>query len=253
MEEVKTWLLSYGLNETEIKVYLCILGSPEIKVSDIQTRTGLVRTTIYYALSSLKSGGLISENTQNNIKTYRCNDPNALRYKIELEVSQQRQKLKQLDGLKSVFESIKSEKPAGQSHISRYEGIEPVKKAIEEAFRCDSKRWHILASRDNFLYHMSKKYQRYYLDERKRRGITAKTLWEPADSKPSLAIEDVFYRNPRMLPKEFQGAFNSLIILYDNTTLIIDPYSQKTAHAVHNQASTQLLRLLFDFIWQTVK
>ena len=253
MEEVKKWLASYGLNETEIKVYLCVLKLPDMKVSDIQIQTGLVRTTIYYALSNLKSGGLISENTQNNVRAYRCNDPDALRYKIEYEVAQQRQKLEQLDDLKAVFESIKSEKPAGQSHISRYEGIEPIKKAIEAAFRCDSKRWHIIASRDNFLYHMNKKYQRYYLDERKRRGITAKTLWEPTDSKPSLAIEDVFYRNPRTLPKEFQGAFNSLIILYDNTTLIIDPHAQKTAHAIHNQASTHLLRLLFDYIWRTVK
>lgn len=253
MDEIKKWLASYGLNTTEISVYLCILQYPDIKVSDIQLQTGLVRTTIYYTLSKLKAESLISENTQNNVKTYRCTEANALKRNIESDISTQRQKLEQLDSLQEVFDSVKAKKTKAASYVARYEGVEAVKKSIEEAFRCNSTQWDIIAARDNFLYHMSRQYQQYYLKERKRRGIKAKTLWEPTDETKPVSIEDTFYRNPRVLPEEFRGAFNSLVILYDDTTLIIDPFSQKTAHAIHNPASTNMLRLMFNALWQNAK
>ncbi len=253
MQEINKWLRSYGLNDTEIAVYTCILEHPGRKVSDIQRQTGLVRTTIYYTLSQLKANGLISENTQNNVRTYRCADIDALKRNIESTIKTERQKIEQLDSLKNVFQTLNAKKPQQDSYVARYEGTEAIKQAIEQAMRCDSKQWHIIAARDNFLYHMSKQYQKYYLEERKHRGITAKTLWEPTDNIKTPSVEDVFYRNPRVLPEEFRGAFNSLVILYDNTTLIIDPYNQKTAHAIHNSASTELLRLVFNFIWQNTK
>jgi len=253
MDEVYKWLKSYGLNDTEIKVYACILGHPETKVVDIQRQTGLVRTTIYYTLAQLKSGGLISENTQNNIKTYRAADSAVLKQNIESEITQQQNKLSQFDGLKTIFDQLQTRKPDSASFVARYEGIGPIKQAIEQAMRCESKHWYIIAARDNFLYHTSKQYKQYYLAERKRRGITAKTLWEPTDDFRPPSVEDMFYRNPRRLPEEFLGAFKSLVILYDDTTLIIDPYGQKTAHAIHNATSTQLLRLVLNLIWKTAK
>jgi sugar-specific transcriptional regulator TrmB len=249
MEEFKRWLKSYGLNTTEINVYVHILKHPGCKVADIQRHTGLVRTTIYYALSNLKTEGLVSENQQNNIRTYRASDISSLAGNIETAIHEKQQKLEELDALKPLFEKLESKKPPTESFVARFEGVTPIKQAIEEAFRCNSKRWHIIASRKNFLYYTSKNYKEYYLAERKRRGITAKTLWEPTDEFHAPSVEDVFYRNPRKLPEEFHGTFSSLVILYDDTTLVIDSYEQKTAHAIHNPTSTHLLRLMHEFAW----
>lgn len=253
MRKIKEWLRSYGLNDTESTVYLCILEHPEIKVSDIQHLTGLVRTTIYNSLSQLKSDGLLSENLQNNVKTYRAADTKMLESNIQTKVVAEQHKLETLEELKPIFRSMQIKKPVTDSFVSRYEGIESVKQGIEEAFRCNTKRWYVIASRDNFLYHTSKQYQQYYLKERRRRNIISKTLWEPTDDFQTPSVEDVFYRNPRKLPKEFLGAFTSLVILYDDTTLIIDPYEEKTAYAVHDETSTHLLRLLFESIWRNAK
>lgn len=250
MEKLKLWLGNYGLNKTEIDIYICILKHPEIKVSDIQKQTGLVRTTIYYTLAQLKSQGLLSENLQNNVKTYRATDINTLHNNIESEILDKKSQLDQLNDLGPMIKDLQSAVLQDSSYVARFEGIGPVKQAIEEALRCNSKRWHIIASRDNFLHYCSKQYQQYYLKERKRRGITAKTLWEPTDEFAVHDLEEVFYRNPRKLPEEFRGTFNSLIIIYDKTTLIVDPYEQKTAHAIHNPTSTHLLRLLHEFAWK---
>lgn len=250
MNPVKRWLKQYGLNETETAVYLCILSHPGYKVADIQRETSLVRTTIYYALSNLKTEGLVSENRQNNIRTYHASDMSSLEDKIQTTIHDQQQQLEELHDLKGAFDSLTCSAPSSDSYVARFEGTSSIKQAIEQAFRCESKRWHIIASRKNFLYYTSKSYKKYYLEERMRRGITAKTLWEPTDEFHTPSVEEVFYRNPRKLPVEFYGAFNSLVIIYDDTTLVIDPYDQKTAHAIHNPTSTRLLRLLHEFAWQ---
>ena len=250
MDKLRNWLKAYGLNDTEIIVYLYIHKHPGIKVSEIQRQTGLVRTTIYYSLAQLKTDGLVFESVQNNVKTYHPAPVDVLRQSIETTIATENRKLDQLAPLEALFKRMTSTKPTGESFVARYEGLQPVKQAVEAALRCESKRWHIIAARDNFLYHTSKSYQKYYLEERQRRSITAKTLWEPVESSYQPSTKDVFYRNPRRLPKNFLGKFQSLVILYDDTTLIIDSYGKKTAHAIHDAESTQLLRLLHESIWE---
>lgn len=251
MQPLIKWLREYGLNPTEVRVYICILQNPEVKVADLQRLTSIVRTTLYYTLSELKSKGLISEGTQNNVKFYRANDTSVLEQELETTVNQKRQQQAELENLKPLLSKLRKKRASTQeSYVARYEGVEPIKQALEQAFRCHSKRWHIIASRDNFLYHASKAYQQYYLSERRKRGITAKTLWEPTDEFRAPSVDEIIYRNPRLLPEEFRGTFKALVILYDNTTLIIDAYHEKTAHAIHNATSTNLLRRLHETVWK---
>ncbi len=249
MKELIQWLHSYGLNKTELTVYLAVLKHPHAKTADVQRDTGLVRTTLYYSLAELKSKGLISENLQNNVKTYETTDTSVLRNEIETVIQDKQRRLHELTTLQPVFEALSSTPPAADTHIARYEGIYGVKQAIEHAMRSTSKKWVVVAARDNFLRHMPKAYQQYYLEERKRRGITVKTLWEPIDNPKIPTAEDIFYRNPRRLPEQFRGMFQSLVILYDDTTLIVDSYEQKTAHAIKSEQSTKLLRMLLEHVW----
>jgi predicted transcriptional regulator len=250
VDKIRAWLKTYGLNDTEISVFLCILKHPKIKTAEIQRQTGLVRTSIYYSLAQLKTDGLISENIQNNIKTYRVASTDTLRLNIESTIKQENQKLEQLGSLDYLFEHVKTSATGNDSFVARFEGARSIKQAIEGALRCESKKWHIIAARDNFLYHTSKSYQGYYLNERKRRKIIAKTLWEPVKTGTVPSVEDIFYRHPKHLPNNFLGTFKSLVILYDDTTLIIDSYDQKTAHAINNRECTNLIRLMHECIWQ---
>lgn len=250
MNELEQWLISYGLNDTEIAVYLCIVEHPHSKTADVQKYTSLVRTTIYYSLAELKNKGLITENYQNNIKTYQANNPAVLATSIESEISHHTAMLDELQTVKTFFDTAgRAAATKSTTHVSRYEGEAAVKQAIELALRCDSKRWHVIASYDNFLRHTSKKFQQHYLSERKRRSILAKTLWEPRNSSKIPSTRDIVFRNPRILPTEFRGNFDSLVILYDDITLIVQPYEQLTAHAIHDASCTHLMRLLFMSIW----
>lgn len=251
MNQLTDWLQRYGLNDTEIAVYVCILENAHCKTADIQRVTGLVRTTIYYSLAELKTKGLLTENFQNNIKTYTVNDPSSLSESIQARIDKQASLLGELEDIGKAYSLIQSaDTRAKESHIARFEGEPAIKQALEQAFRCQSKRWHVIASYDNFLRHTSKEYQQYYLSERKRRGIIAKTLWEPTDTFKAPNLKDIFFRNPRLLPEDFRGNFDSLVVLYDDTTLIVQPHKQLTAHSIHDHSSTHLMRLLFMSLWK---
>lgn len=252
MNGVKQWLHSYGLNDKETDIYLVIARLPSCKAVDIQRETGFVRTTIYYALNQLKAQGLISENVDNNIRTFRANDSSVFRNHIEQTIQAEQTRLNNVSTIEDYLSAI-SKSAAKESFVSRHEGVRAIKSAIETAMRCDSKLWHVLAARDNFLAHMPKTYQKYYLNERERRGITAKTLWEPTYTNTAISLKDTALRSPRRLPDSFAGNFNSLVIIYDETVLIVDPYSQKTAHAISSDATAELMRMMFMAIWSTAK
>lgn len=252
MNDISVLLKDLGLHETEALIYIAIAKNPNCKTSDIQRETELVRTTIYHSLASLKADGYISESAQNNVRTYTVNDVQNFRSSVEEKIRQEQEKLHKVDSLEPLLNSL-VQNPSGDSSVSHYEGIEAVKKAIELALRAESKHWHIIAARENFLFNMPKSYQQYYLSERERRGIFAKTLWEPTDDCSPLSLKTLATRKPRYLPKSFKGTFNSLVIIYDDTTLIIDSYDQKTANAVHSQTTANLLRLMFDALWDSAE
>lgn len=252
MNEIKQWLFSYGLNKKEIDVYTIVLQHSGCKVSDIQKETGFVRTSIYYAINQLKAQGLIFENIDNNIRTFQAQNISVFRDQIEQKIRNEQEKLQSIGAIEEALGSLVKDN-LNESYVSRYEGIRSVKSSIEEALRCNSKTWHVLAARDNFLAHMPKSYQQYYLQERKRRNIKAKTLWEPLEKSAKISLSDTALRSPRRLPDSFAGKFNSLVIIYDDTVLIIDPYEQKTAHAINSIATANLMRMMFMAIWDSAE
>lgn len=252
MYNPKQWLLEFGLNQKEVEIYLVIAKIADCRASDIQRETGYVRTSIYYALNQLKAQGLISENIENNIRTFRVTSTSVFRNKIEESITVEQARLNEVSEFEKYLRSITESKIDG-SYVSRYEGTHAIKQAIEEALRCNSKLWYVLAAKENFLTHMPKKYQQYYLSERERRCITSKTLWESVEAVAPISLKNTALRSPRRLPEEFTGNFNSLVIMYDNSVLIIDPYDKKTAHIIHSAATSGLLRMMFMALWSSAE
>lgn len=249
MQELTTWLRRFGLHDTAIEVYICITEHPHSRTADIQKYTQFVRTSIYYSLAELKTRGLISENLQNNIRTYYAHSPEALRTDVAQSIREQETLLEDLDQASAVFRS--AQPLASQtSLVSRYEGDIAIKQAIDLAMRCTSKKWYVIASHDNYLSHTTSQYKKYYVEERVRRGIITKTLWEPHDSMKTPSVKNTVFRNPKVLPDNFRGTFESLIIIYDTTVLFVSPHGQQTAHSVQDSATAQTLRLMFTAIWQ---
>ena len=58
--KIENVLKAYGLNEKQIKVYLACLELGSASVQKISQKSGLIRTTVYEVLETLKQRGFTS-------------------------------------------------------------------------------------------------------------------------------------------------------------------------------------------------
>ncbi len=249
-DEIHKWLEEFGLNKSEITVYIAILEHPDSQVKELVAKTEILRTTLYNVLSQLKTKNLVTEATQNNVRSYRASDFSVFRHAIDARIQKDTKTIEGFEKVEQLLGSFAGTASAQDSYVERFEGVRGVKQSIEKAFRSKSKNWYIIAPVDNFLFNSPRSYQQYYLTERKRRGIKSKTLWDPIKEIENMSLEQSLFRAPRKLPEAFKGSFKSLFIIYDDTVLIIEGYDKKVAHAIHSVDSTQLMKLMFDTIWK---
>lgn len=251
MDKILAWLRNYGLHSSEIKVYIDILTHPSTKVADIQKRTGLVRTTLYHTLASLTTKGLVSETTNNNVRRYSAADPKTFAHNIERDIES---KNSQLSGLEEILELF-PRPGTGQdtsAQVEHFRGTTAVKNAIDQALRCSTKKWYIIAPRNNFVKYAGKDYARYFMQQRGKRQIVAKSLWEKHEAW-ELTNRNMLNRNPRFLPDSFNNKFRSLVIIYDDNVLFIEPADQKDATCIRSSDISRLMKLMFDAIWQVAE
>ena len=136
-----------------------------------------------------------------------------------------------------------------QPDIEYFSGFEGVRMALEIAFRAKSNHRDILAPKNNFFSEIDETYALYYLAERKKRHITARTLWEKTPAKQALRAEVLRERNPRFLPEKYTGTFRSVMILFDNRALFVSTTKEMQAILVNSIDVCSTLKLQFNILW----
>ena len=108
-------LKDVGLHQSEIDVYLYLLGNGYSTPPQVSRGTKIARTNCYNVLSSLKDKGLIKEEQRRKRKVYLASDPEALLLSLE-------KKKMALEGvipdLKALFITQKN-KPQVKSNITK--------------------------------------------------------------------------------------------------------------------------------------
>lgn len=82
-QEMIKVLQATGLTEGDSKVYLALFESGETTVGEIEKKTQLQRTSIYFSLNKLIEQGLASFNLKNNIKYFQASDPKRISELLE--------------------------------------------------------------------------------------------------------------------------------------------------------------------------
>jgi hypothetical protein len=139
-----------------------------------------------------------------------------------------------------------------EARISHYHSIAGIKSVIDQALATESRRWRIIAPRDNFLSQYDRDYAEYFIREREIRQIRARTLWErPTDGrKPRLSIEQALYRRPHYLPDSLQHQFGSIVIIFDDSMAIIAPLAEQRAILIENAATVDTFKVMFDTLYE---
>lgn len=244
-------LNNLGLTQTEQKIYLAGLKSSEAGVSELVNSTGINRTTAYHALDTLTQKGFAKESKIQGQLAYRMTAPLELIDNIKFQQNKLDKQIDELQILAPMFPSAGTNAPT--TNIEKFETIEGVKAAIEKALYCRSRKWNIIAPRDNFFSQVDPSYAQYFMATRRERGIVARTLWETPAAKQDLSLSDLVMRRPRYLPPTYKGKFKSVIITFDDKALFISSAVNTGAVLIQSQEIIDTLNVMFESLWLSAK
>lgn len=250
MQKIQDLLRSFGLSDTETSLYLTGLRLGTASVGELVRQTGIVRTTAYHAIETLQQKGLAAETKSEGKSLVTMSQPSALASLIARHQSE----LSQLEGeLKMLLPVFPQPSNTSSASVIQYEGVEGVQAAIEEALWCRKKQWEIIAPSYNILSTLPEAYQQYFLEQRGKRGIVARSLWEKDPARRLLGDAEIAERNPRFLPKAMLGKFKNLIIIFDDSVLVVGSKKQPKAVRIISAEMSQTIRTLFDGLWETAE
>lgn len=246
MDALHGQLRTLGMTDTEIDVYRAGLAYDTVGANDLAKQTGIKRPTVYHALETLAQKGLVAKSGTAASARFTMASPTTLSLLIDQRIGVlQRQK----DALGATIAALaQSARAKADVRVEHYEGIEGIKSVVEQALYCKSRKWDIIAPKKNFFSQSEKAYAQYFMEARKRRGITARSLWEMKLGGTSKAVE-LAWRQPRLLPKVMHGNFTSVVILFDDKVAVISSLAAKSAVLITSKELRQTFGAMFEGLW----
>lgn len=252
MDNIKNTLKKIGLTTTEIEIYLNGLNFHSVDVAKLEKTTNIKRTTIYHALNTLSQKGLVAKKEHAGKMTFAMTDPIKLLKMLKKDIGILKNQEKELEKIIPLLKTKKN-KNNENFQVFHFEGAEGIKNVVDEALYCKNRHWDIIAPVKNFFSDFDKEYAKYFIEKRKLRGITARSLWEKDFSRRALSKEEVTQRQPRYLPIEMQGKFKSVIIIFDDKVAFISSVEELSAILINSKEIKETMQAMFDGLWISSK
>ncbi len=238
------FLQKLGLSPHESAVYLELLQSGKMGVSEIARKTGLYRTMVYQALAGLARESLVLTSLKGKYKTYQAEPPERLQKKF-LELSNSfDEEIKALQVLRSSPEAVRPiiKYFEGQKGIVRIHDdiVETLKKG-DTYYRYSSSNAHRnMDMRKNYL---SKKY-RLMRDQKQLERKVITNIPNKESKHPRLE------REIKVVPPDFDlFEYSVSEIIYGNKVAVID-YNTETAVVIENATIAKFQEKIFQLLFR---
>lgn len=240
-------LQTLGLTDSEIAVYLTMLSGARA-ARDLVKSTQLKRPTVYYALGALEKRGLISKTGSEGEKKFSVEPVQRLLSFAEEKLTEA-QALKQ--NITELLPSLTPTLTASEHYpaVAFFEGKEAVKRAIMDMLYCKSRQINSVVPTDNFFWQTGKDFAQTFVEQRARRKIKTKNLWEEIDAKNSLKQYYAELSEIRVLPEVMKGKFKTAIFLYDNKVIYISSLKNAYCIVITSQELHDTMQAWFDGLW----
>ncbi len=250
MNEPRKQLAALGFTDSEITVYLAMV-SGTMSARDLINATGLKRPTVYYAIGCLEKRGLIS-------RTGKDGDGKLFLESVSKLERISEEKLRESAGLHEAISNLVPFLESQQSTVGEkptvafFEGREAVEQVIMEMLYCKNKQIDSLVPKENFFWQVGKDFVSKFVNERRRRGIHTKNIWQ-TEVEPELIHK--YYPSPsevRIAPDSMK-TFDSTVFLYDDKTLYVSSKKNGYAILMTSQEHHDTMRAWFNAIWASAR
>jgi HTH-type transcriptional regulator, sugar sensing transcriptional regulator len=237
-------LLALGLGEKEAHIYLALLHSGSLSLSDVAKKAGVRRTTVYQHIDELLRRGLVSKTIKGKRILYTPENPN----KILKEVEKGRQLfLESVPDLEALYENARH-----RPNTRLYEGVEGIKAVLTEvgssfapidAFFSPEKFFKVVPNSDtnNFLQLIKDK-QNVLRDLVEYDSVAEQFVKRVKKEQNS-------FHKVKLLPKGFSVSVDVLIT--GNKVAIIS-FDHLTAFVVENPEIALFHRSTHQFFWNSL-
>lgn len=249
-DNLKSQLISFGLNTDEIDIYLALLKKSPQSALDLSRALNIGRTKVYRLTDLLNEKGLVNILVDEYGNKFEANSPRQLEvllHKKESEI----EKLKAESGI--LFEELEKLKPStfGRTKINYYKGIEGLKQITWNSLKAsDGIRIYEIFNMEGFL---DKEFSEKIRFELLSRKIFIKQLTNLEYNKPFTIYKDLiknFWEYKHISPQKLEIKTECLIY---NDVYCMYSYEEGEIFGVeiHNQRLANMQKQIFDIIFST--
>lgn len=224
-------LRQIGLNDEEINIYLALIRSEGLKVTEIARKLNLARSTVYRFVVSLHEKGLVSELIINNAKTYSALEPNKLPQLIQT-------KAEQVKEIVSELETMKKDSNEGTA-VMTYRGMTGLKTVMNDILEVGKD--YTTFGEVNKFFEEAELFTNIWM-----RKTTEKKLKGRLLNHEKVKISK--YEKLKILPKELFS--NITTATYGNKTAIFIWKKPHYVVVIDDKEVTESNRKVFDGFWR---
>ncbi|MCA9459007.1 MAG: hypothetical protein KC550_00500 [Nanoarchaeota archaeon] len=239
--DIELALKEYGLNDKEIKVYLCLLSLGSVNLQEISKRIDLPRTTIYNTLNYLSKKGLTSYIIKKGVRFYQAAEPEKLIENINQKKEIINSVLPELKLLKKIIKH--------DSSVEIYEGTKGLSTILSDVFKKQQQTYYFGS------YSLSKKVLKYQPEHfrtiRLDRNIPAKIVIDEYD-------EDIFSKKEyqKITEIRFNNSlkdFPCMIFIYGNKVALYTLKNDLIGIIIKNEEVANAIKMIFEIYWNSTK
>lgn len=243
MKNLDDLLKQAELSHSERVVYKAGLDKPR-KTIELVKELKLPRSTVAAAIDSLEAMGLCrAEPLDKKTFLYTMLPVKYLNTFLSQQATKLSNLMDDIASFKQPEEQIKFQEARGQEEVQRLLGL---------ALRCKTRKWQIIASKNNPIRFMPKSYTEYFKKVRKERQIESLSLWDKSGKK-TLGMYDLLMRKPRYVPENLSKSLPGLLMAFDDSLLFIEGETIPQAVLIESPAISRTFRIVFEMAWLHVK
>ncbi len=237
--ELHDHLRTLGLNASEIRIYLFLLGYGLATPSQIAKGTKTQRPNTYHVINSLMEKGLVMEQKNGKRNAYLTSDPESLLAALEHKKNIVEAILPDLRGLRSTQRN----KPT----IQYFDGLSQIQEIYQMTLQ--GKEIIALGSTDR-LYQLMPKFVESWLENVKSKGIVLRDIvthlsGDAAAHKMIASLKG--YYDAKVLPQS-AGEFTTDILIWDDHLALITLEEPYFGTVITNSSLVNTFRQVLDLL-----
>jgi sugar-specific transcriptional regulator TrmB len=243
-KEIIKILEDIGMPPAEISVYISLLDGSQ-SVQEIMKVTNEKRPTVYYSLNSLEKRGLVSKTGKEYGNKFQIESIDTLLELVNKNIRKQNILLDKIKKLKQFYTKNKNNEKAS---VSYFDNLEAIKTAVFYSLYGKGKTIRTIVPADNFFHQMGKDFIEEYVNEKNKRGMKTRALWEDI---PSKNIIKNYYSGSeiKQMPVEMHNNFETTIFVYDDKTLYLGSKKENHAILIQSKDHAKMMNALFENVW----